>query len=157
MRGYEVRRFLQRHATDSSQWTSLHTGLLQETSFEDSNWEELPDGLYSYAVRVVYSGQRPSAWAFSNSLKRERTGVENAADKGDIRLYPNPASDKLQIQSSIAVSDYSIYLASGQQIAKGIVNSGCFQIEVSDMESGLYYCVLQLQNGTCQTLKFIKR
>lgn len=157
LRGYEVRRFLQRHATDSSQWTSLHTGLLQETSFEDSNWEELPDGLYSYAVRVVYSGQRPSAWAFSNSLKRERTGVENAADKGDIRLYPNPASDKLQIQSSIAVSDYSIYLASGQQIAKGIVNSGCFQIEVSDMESGLYYCVLQLQNGTCQTLKFIKR
>lgn len=157
LRGYEVRRFLQRHATDSSQWTSLHTGLLQETSFEDSNWEELPDGLYSYAVRVVYSGQRPSAWAFSNSLKRERTGVENAADKCDIRLYPNPASDKLQIQSSIAVSDYSIYLASGQQIAKGIVNSGCFQIEVSDMESGLYYCVLQLQNGTCQTLKFIKR
>ena len=157
LRGYEVRRFLQRHATDSSQWTSLHTGLLQETSFEDSNWEELPDGLYSYAVRVVYSGQRPSAWAFSNSLKRERTGVENAADKCDIRLYPNPASDKLQIQSSIAVSDYSIYLASGQQIAQRTVNSIDFQIEVSDMESGLYYCVLQLQNGTCQTLKFIKR
>ena len=157
LRGYEVRRFLQIHAIDSSKWTSLHTGLLQDMSFEDQGWEDLPEGLYGYAVRVVYSGQKHSAWAFSNTLKRERTGMENAADKGDIRLYPNPASDKLQIQSSIAVSDYCIYLASGQQIAKGIVNSGCFQIEVSDMESGLYYCVLQLQNGTCQTLKFIKR
>ena len=127
------------------------------SSIEDQGWNVLPEGMYQYAVRAVYSAQAHSQWAFSNRLKKESSAMETAAGQTGIRAYPNPASDRLCIQAATEISEYAIYTTAGQQAARGTVRSKLFHIDVQGLPAGLYHCVLHLNDGSLRILKFAKR
>ena len=157
LHGFEIRRLLAKDQADTARWTILHSGILDETSFEDQGWNVLPEGMYQYAVRAVYSAQAHSQWAFSNRLKKESSAMETAAGQTGIRAYPNPASDRLCIQAATEISEYAIYTTAGQQAARGTVRSKLFHIDVQVLPAGLYHCVLHLNDGSLRILKFAKR
>jgi hypothetical protein len=73
------------------------------------------------------------------------------SDGGDIRIYPNPASDEVTIEVSepieILVSDIL-----GKVLHKQIVSTENNAVDVSGMPSGLL--IFSLQNG--QKVKVIK-
>jgi len=70
------------------------------------------------------------------------------------KLYPNPASSVLNIQSeSLTASEYAIYNVLGKLVAHTtIADSNNIQVNVSGLESGLYF--VKINN---QYLKFIKQ
>jgi hypothetical protein len=69
------------------------------------------------------------------------------------RLYPNPASSVLNIQSNnLTASEYTIYNMIGKVVAQNKINdSENIQINVQNLEKGLYFVKLN-----DQYLKFIK-
>ncbi|MBV7270315.1 T9SS type A sorting domain-containing protein [Winogradskyella luteola] len=71
-----------------------------------------------------------------------------------IKLYPNPASEKLMLKNINSDIPYSIYNILGQEVKKGIYESGK-QINVVDLESGIYY--LSLGSGISEPLMFVKK
>ncbi|QXP59161.1 T9SS type A sorting domain-containing protein [Olleya sp. HaHaR_3_96] len=73
-----------------------------------------------------------------------------------VTLYPNPAKDKLQLQSTLSqLLALTISDISGKTILKTHIYSQK-QIDVSGLTNGLYF-VTFYNEGTIQTLKFIKK
>ena len=68
--GYQVWRLLQGQETSESTWISLTTEPITATEFQDTEWSELPDGSYKWAVKAVYTGGAISPPAFSNPLSK---------------------------------------------------------------------------------------
>jgi hypothetical protein len=82
------------------------------------------------------------------------TGIEAYSNNSSIRLYPNPATDMLNIRSDNEILKASIMNIDGQ-VVKSI--SGNFNnIGISDLSNGLYFVNICTENGT-ETLKFIKK
>ena len=73
-------------------------------------------------------------------------GVEKVSTNGLLGLYPNPATDYLNIETDADMigANYSIFNSVGQLVISGKVNSENTSIEIKDFAKGFY--VLQLQN-----------
>lgn len=71
-----------------------------------------------------------------------------------IQVYPNPATDVLNITKVSNNAVYAIYNVAGQLVAKGkVVNN---QVQVSKLEKGVYMITLD-NNGDVNKVKFIKK
>jgi carboxypeptidase T len=74
---------------------------------------------------------------------------EFAVDK--ISLYPNPATNKLFLNSTVTLN-YTIYNITGQEVLSGVYNNG---IDIVGLNSGVYF--IRLNDKTNQTVKrFVK-
>ena len=79
-------------------------------------------------------------------------GVTSPNTIKQIRVFPNPVTNIINISGLDTIRDYTIYTVLGKEVKKGKV-SQYEKIEVSDLEKGLY--LLKLSNG--KTMKFIKK
>lgn len=70
-----------------------------------------------------------------------------------LQVYPNPATDVINISNVAAKSNYSIHSVSGQLVGSGIVNDG--KVQVSKLVKGVYIITVESNNDKSQT-KFIK-
>jgi len=70
MEGYKVWRLLQGQESNEAQWTTLTADPISATAYQDADWDSVPDGIYKWAVKAVYTGGALSNAAFSNSIER---------------------------------------------------------------------------------------
>ena len=97
----------------------------------------------TYYVDDFVFSQLPADWA----------GIEEYSNSS-IRIYPNPASDLLNISSEKETFNAEIINLDGQ-LVKTI--SGHFSnIGISDLSDGFYFVKVYTETGT-ETLKFIKK
>lgn len=73
-------------------------------------------------------------------------------------VYPSPATDILHLEFDLLSEDASVYIYSNMgTLVKSVnipMNTEKFNIEVSDLNAGSYYCVLRNSDGN-RTLKFL--
>ncbi|MFA6726373.1 MAG: C10 family peptidase, partial [Candidatus Cloacimonadaceae bacterium] len=70
LNGYKVWRLLQGQETNESAWTLLTTDIITATAYQDTGWGSVPDGIYKWAVKAVYTSGALSNPAFSNALPK---------------------------------------------------------------------------------------
>ena len=68
LNGYQVWRLAQGQESNEQLWTLLTPEPVTSTSFIDSGWGQLEDGIWTWAVKARYSGGVYSLPAFSNGL-----------------------------------------------------------------------------------------
>lgn len=78
---------------------------------------------------------------------------EASINEDSVQIYPNPASDKIQIQK-IKTGEFIIYDFSGQKIKEGKINQNT--ISVMDLEKGIYILEIKTKDKNYKT-KFIKK
>ncbi|WP_336730812.1 reprolysin-like metallopeptidase [Chryseobacterium sp. VD8] len=78
-----------------------------------------------------------------------------ANPKNDIQIYPNPASDILNITKVSDKASYKIYGATGQLVKQGNITAG--QINVSELIKGGYVITIEEKGKDSFTSKFIKK
>jgi hypothetical protein len=74
----------------------------------------------------------------------------------DVSMYPNPASDRLNISASNTIKNASIFNILGKKVMSLEINKNSESIDVSSLASGIYLIKYQLDNAT-GTAKFIKQ
>ncbi|WP_379968899.1 T9SS type A sorting domain-containing protein [Epilithonimonas sp. UC225_85] len=72
-----------------------------------------------------------------------------------IKIYPNPATEYINIEADSKIKTVKLVDASGKNV--NISNSDLNKINVSNLEKGVYLLELQLENGTTTVKKFIKK
>jgi len=77
---------------------------------------------------------------------------ENALD--GVTLFPNPNQGVFAIEGMPIGTEYSIYDKRGRIVAKGIIESDSHQVELTNVEGGMYYLNATL-NGENGSLRFI--
>lgn len=74
-----------------------------------------------------------------------------------IRLYPNPVSSELFIQSDQPIQQIFVRDLHGKQVFELNTNTEHYQLETGDLTPGVYFCELHFSNGSSQRLKFVKQ
>ena len=87
-------------------------------------------------------------------------GISENSNKGSLNIYPNPATDELNIKLNNLgdVALINIYDLQGRliQSEKAIKNESNQKISITNLVSGLYFISLEKSNGQKTTGKFIK-
>ena len=69
------------------------------------------------------------------------------------KIYPNPTSDFIFINTHNLIKEASIYNLVGQKMESKLDNN---KINVSNLTNGTYFIKINDQTGSFQTSKFIK-
>lgn len=114
-------------------------------------------GFYSSAGPS--GGEFPSTWygltdVFLARFAPWTTGITNLQQPTNLRVYPNPATDKISIQ--LDQKDYNIKITSiaGSELSNQKNVSGTVMIDVSQWSKGIYYLQASAADGTRWTTKF---
>lgn len=72
---------------------------------------------------------------------------------GEIQLYPNPTTNLIYIQSPIEITQVQVIDVQGREVMKTVGNAK--QIEVSELQKGTYYVIIQTEKEYFQS-KIVK-
>lgn len=85
-------------------------------------------------------------------------GIYNLKEaKASIKLYPNPTTNQLTVESTKAINTIEITDALGRvQSFKSKVQSNSTQIDIHSLASGIYLIKLYFSDGAIEVKKFVK-
>ncbi|MCB2219671.1 MAG: carboxypeptidase regulatory-like domain-containing protein [Bacteroidetes bacterium] len=120
---------------------NAYVGTTSDLEYTD---EGLAAGFYEYYVVAVYyfgeSGNSDPAYVLVI------TGI-NELGADEFQMYPNPATDVVNVKSDYTVTSYEVLNNAGQVVFTTDVDARNFQINVGQYERGIYYIKLQTSNG----------
>jgi len=138
-------------------WIVANGGLVMNTINSGEDWIIVAEGLTNSLLRGVHFTSSTNGYVVGNGktlLKYgEITGIEENIEALKFNIYPNPAKDKFSIQSSVLKVEEAtieIYDLNGRKLLDKHIPAGTDEIEinVSQLEAGLFFCVLQFENQT---------
>jgi len=83
----------------------------------------------------------------SKTFTVELTGVEDLTN-GGLKLFPNPSSSLITIQSNQTITDYRMTDVSGKEVAIGTVNDQLIEIDVRTLKNGIYFVRINTIQGS---------
>ena len=82
-------------------------------------------------------------------------GIENI-NQNSIRVYPNPAKNILFIKSSDEIQNITIVNVLGKDIFTKNINSSAAEINIADLNSGIYFIQIKKDNENIIIKSFVK-
>ena len=138
------------------------TGTTDESTvvwdFGDENSSEDMNPIHSYATSGNYQVCATvtdvcGTTQFCTTI--EATLSHSNPDFVPVRVYPNPTSSQLNIQSPEALQ-YEIFNLVGRSIQRGSISVGTTSLNVSEFPAGMYLLMLTQNDGSRSSLKFVK-
>jgi PKD repeat protein len=74
-------------------------------------------------------------------------GVQTTANDPVIQVFPNPATDILNIKSDQQIDLLRLYNGSGQQVKVLRINKNSYRYDVTSLNSGIYILTLETETG----------
>lgn len=119
----------------------INTSLVTNLTYVDG---PLPAGLYPYKLKAVYyfgeSGFSTTAYALIP------VGIEEV-ENDQLKIYPNPASQMVNVESQVEITGIKVYNNSGQIVLDEQVKVFNHQIDVSGYDKGIYFISLETMDG----------
>ncbi|XZF13473.1 LamG-like jellyroll fold domain-containing protein [Chitinophagaceae bacterium MMS25-I14] len=114
--------------------------------------------LYGRALSSQEAATYCDSAKMSNGGESGNTAVVNIAPLPQILIYPNPATDKVNIQlpESNNQAEYELQNAMGQLLASGSVSRTQNSISLSNYPAGIYLLKLEI-NGSIVVRKILKQ
>jgi hypothetical protein len=106
--------------------------------------ENLVSGSYTYNVRPVYED------CFGATSTKEIAFCEGVEEMfvPNVTIYPNPASDRLYVETQTQTLTIEIYDVYGRlQDHKTTRLQGCIAVDVVNLNSGIYFVKVVTENG----------
>lgn len=86
----------------------------------------------------------------------ENLSVEETELQNLITIYPNPATDVINLESQTNLESITVYDVHGRQIVTQLTSTNQTKINVSQLSKGVYFLNIKTTDGE-QTTKFIKK
>jgi len=108
------------------------------------------DSKYYWRVRASKDGVY-TEWSVTRNFRisGDGVGIEDIVDESSISLYPNPTKDAFTVKSNAQIQLVQVLDVSGRVVrtqAFGSAKQGT--IDVSDLQSGTYFAVIETSEGT---------
>jgi hypothetical protein len=109
----------------------------------------------STTATLIFDNYIAKATATDNLLGNEAFSSEIG---GTLAIYPNPVKDVLNVKTeTMNFESVQIYDVKGRVVKDVIVNQNSSQLNVADLESGVYMIKIVTDQGLSTTKKFIKQ
>ncbi len=131
---------------NGSAWVNVGSGTASNTAMEYCDIAITPTG----EPIIVYSSLLYAKKYCSY------VGVDELSAKEDnLVLYPNPANNKVNIQSSEKIRNIVVYSIAGEKVYTTSVNEQEASIDTHLFASGIYFIQLETTNGTVISKKLV--
>jgi hypothetical protein len=131
--------------------------LIDEVEYLDSApWPETADGDGFYLQLIDDNSDNSLAinWIASSSEALSTNGFDNS--EVNFTVYPNPAEEKLMINSEQTIQEITIFNLLGQQIKTFQVSFKSGEINISELNKGIYFLNLKFINDARISTKIFK-
>ena len=131
--------------------------------FYDANWVQLPAGTVAKMTYTFFDERNPEEkYSFNVNFKYQPESIVdyNSADVFS-NAYPNPANNTISFDYNMPYdvnsASVAIYNMMGQEVVRQNLNLGGSRadINVSDLNEGVYFYSLIVNNQTVKTNKFV--
>lgn len=130
------------HKYEEGEYDMIHF-----TEYEMFNHEYLEEGSHKYYVTALYEGgESPPGEEIEVTILI--LGIDGSSDTYSNAVYPNPASDFVNINSTGIIENVSIYNHLGQMIKTSSYNQDNIIIRVDDLPAGSYLIRVQSVSGS---------
>lgn len=125
--------------------------------FEDKVFAAYYTGAF-WAIAIEDGAPMIEGLAFDIVVAPEEVlGVNDNELSTSLILYPNPSTDIININASLAISKVSVYNVLGQQVILVDGNeTNSVQINISELTAGNYFVKVEAE-GSSESIKFIKK
>jgi hypothetical protein len=127
--------------------------LLANTSETTYTNSESESGTYKYYVTAVYDEGESNA---SNTVTVDILTDINESISNKTDLYPNPASQIVNIVSEYFIESVVVYNYIGREVFVELINNTTYSIKTSEFESGIYLFQIQTDKGRITKKLIIK-
>ena len=110
---------------------------------------------YTY-VRSVCSDGVTSVWSQRYQFIHEELGVSENS-RSSIQIFPVPAGDILNVNSTEIVISVRIFDLMGKEVASENLEGNAVELNFSALQSGMYFAHIVSENGNHHIKKFIKK
>ncbi len=144
--GYEIQR-----SVDGGSFATIATIAANSTTYIDNS---APVGSCTYQVRATTSDLES---VFSNTATVTTTNSgfnENKIE--ELKVYPNPVVDNLNIESKEEISQVEIFDLSGRLIQNTIANENKVSVSMQQYPKGIYSAVIKAASGNQSVVKVVK-
>jgi hypothetical protein len=115
-----------------------------------------PDTYEGEVIKLKSWISRRLAWLDANMVG-DATGIDDR-NATVLRVFPNPASDYLRVESDAPVSTIGIFSITGSKITEyGGINENVRSINVSGLSRGIYILRIEFVSGKVLSRKFVKK
>lgn len=87
--------------------------------------------------------------------------IELNCDNALLKVYPNPASNQINIKAKKAITQINIISSSGQSVLKYQPSlsqaGGIFSMNIQSIQSGIYFVQIINKDGTTELIKLLKK
>ena len=131
--------------------------LIDQVEYTDKEpWPESADGdgFYLQLIDINSDNSLAINWVASSSEVLSANGFNNS--EVNFTVYPNPAEEKLMINSEQAIEKITIFNLLGQQIKTFQVDFKSGEINISKLNKGMYFLNLKLEDGASISTKIFK-
>ncbi len=129
-----------------------NTGETDETIIIDGS--ALDTGTYIFWVNATASNGCFSSDTTTINIS-EGVGFENNFTNTQLKIYPNPSNGNLFIESSISELKYKILDFTGKVIFTNTINNYKEQVNLNNLDKGIYFIRFQNDNKIIKTEKLI--
>ena len=82
--------------------------------------------------------------------------VEEAAASAALSLFPNPATNVLNVQFNDQIESIAVVALDGKVIINETVNNTAKAINVAELPAGSYLCEVRFADGSIARERFVK-
>jgi hypothetical protein len=88
-----------------------------------------------------------------------KSGVVTSSEENEIQetlqIFPNPVSDQLTISNNNTFNAYTLNTIDGKEVLSDSIGAGNTYINMSNLQSGIYFIVLRGDGKQSRTLKIV--
>jgi hypothetical protein len=103
----------------------------------------VPDGIHNYYVTGVY----PDCESASETIQVNVTDITEIDNATSTAIYPNPATNFVNIQSGANIGRIMIMNNIGQVVYSTVADSQSIQVNTSDLKKGIYFIQVETIKG----------
>jgi len=79
----------------------------------------------------------------------------NESERKQVQVYPNPATQKINIETQVIFSNIKLYSIDGKEVLSRSLRKGINSINISKLNRGIYFYVISDATGTSNSNKII--
>jgi hypothetical protein len=113
--------------------------------------DDVSKGLISYAI---FDTSCVSVLRLINKSGVLTTSEENEIQDA-LQIFPNPVSDQLTISNNNTFNAYTLNTIDGKEVLSDSIGAGNTHINMSHLQSGIYFIVLRADGKQSRTLKIV--
>ncbi len=96
---------------------------------------------------MAASNDRPAIKdTFVITVSSQVTGIREPGSLQKIRIYPNPARDRINISHMVGVNELVVLTVSGSKVLSKVIDESEAELDISSLPQGVY--LIKLHNGT---------